>query len=143
MVLVDETGLAADEVELAVFELFAPVPGELADQPAFASLHLLGHDPDIFRPQTKFPRPPQGDETVGRFDHRLARHAAAQDAEAADITATFDHGGFQTQGDGGTRRRVACAATTDDHEIVHGNIGGVGGGGITHEAGNLPSLRKS
>ena len=82
---VDETGQTPDEIELAVLQLAAPVTGKFPHQPAFAGLDLSGHDGDVFRPQAELARPAQSHETVGGFDHRLARHAAAQDAEAADV----------------------------------------------------------
>ena len=119
---VDEAGQTAHEIELAVFQLAAPVDRRiLADEPAFAGLDLGGHDGDVFRPQTELARTAQGHETVGRFDHRLARHAAVQDAEAADVPPAFDERGFQSQRDGGAGGRVTGASSADDHEIVDGD----------------------
>ncbi len=98
-----ETRQPADVIEFPVLQLPPAVVGEFPDDPPLARLHLRADDADIFRAQPELPRPPDGHEAVGAFDHRLAGHAAAQDAQAAHVPAAFDEGRAQAE------RRWRCA----------------------------------
>ena len=115
---VHETGQAADVVEFAVFQLPAPVTRELADEPLLARLDFRPDNADVFGAQTVFLRAAQGGEAVGAFDHRLAGHAAAQDAQAAHVLAAFNEGSLEPQAAGGARGGETGAAAADHDEIV-------------------------
>ena len=140
--LARKTREAADEIKSPLFQLLTPVVRELADHLLFAREDFRTDRADVLGAEPEFARPPQGHEAVGRLDEGLARHAAAQNAQAADLLAALDERGLQAEAGGGARRGVARAATADDDEIVGGNFR-IGRGGIFHVGGGSKADRTS
>ena len=122
---VHKTGPAADELKRAAFKLLGAVLGKLRNHPLLAGVDFFhqnshGASGDL---HTKLPGAKHRDVPVGRFDQRLAGHAAAQDAEAADLLAAFHHGHAQPElhGCGGGGITGASPAQDDEIEVFHDN----------------------
>ena len=56
-------------------------------------------------------------DDVRRVEQRFRRHTTAQDAQAADLLAAFDHDRIQASAGSGARRRIPAAAAADDGDI--------------------------
>ena len=55
-------------------------------------------------------------QDFGGIQERLAGHATAQDAQTADFRTAFDHDGFQTLAQRGSRGGITGAATTQNRD---------------------------
>ena len=80
------------------------------------------HDPreievDLRNADAPGPRVSREVNHIRRVEERLGRHAAAQDAQPADLFAAFDDGRFQTGAGRRARRRVTAAAAAEDGDL--------------------------
>lgn len=113
-----EDGGAADEIEAPVLELASPVIGEFTDEAFFPGDDFIHACSGLRRAQSEFLRPAYRAGTVRRFDEGFRGHAAAQDAETAEIAGAIDDRDAETEIMGGPCRRVAGAAAAEDEKIV-------------------------
>ena len=88
------------------------------DQAAFAGDDLGGVVAEIGDAEAEFAGLSEGAEAVGGFDERLARHAAPEDAKAANLFPAIEHDGLESQRSGGACGGVARAAPADHGKVV-------------------------
>jgi len=116
-VLVQKPCPGPDELEFAGMELLCPVIGKIIDQQILPRHHLLKIETDLSGANAPGPGMAGQVHHFSGVKQRLRGHAAAQDAQPADLVATFDDDGFQTRGGGGSGRRVTTTATTQDRYV--------------------------
>ena len=109
---------ATNKIKSAALELLAPVIRELANQPPFAFENLRCVNAGLFRAQTELLRTADRPKPVRRFDQRLAWHAAAQNAQAANLLPAFHHGNPEPQFVRCGRRRISRAPSADHDEVI-------------------------
>ena len=109
--------MAAVERETPVFELSLSITREVGNEPALAVTD--GFDIDTLRGglQSEFGGVAHMKLAVGGLAERLARHAAAQDAQAPKFLCAINHGNAQTRAVRRSGRCIAPTAAADDHEI--------------------------
>ena len=107
-----------NEFELSVVELPYTVIGKILDQCVLSRHDLLEIETDF--PGANAPRPGVAGQMhhFRRVKQRLGGHAAAQNAQPADLVATFDDDGFQTRARRRPCRRVAAAAAAEDRHVI-------------------------
>ena len=110
--------MAPDEIEPAILQLRAAVVGEFLDEPPFPFHNRPGVEARIVAGEAEFGRTLNRSKSFGGFEERFARHAATQDAEAADFAAALDHCRFQSQRRSRPRPGVSRTAAAEDEEIV-------------------------
>jgi len=115
---IDESGFRADEFEPAIGKLLVPEIGEFLDKPVFSGHYSWEINPHRLHPNTPGIRVPGQVRDLGRVKERLRRHATAQDAESADLLATFNHDGPQSGRSSSPGRGITAAATADHRDIV-------------------------
>ena len=112
-----EAGVSADQLEFSAFQLLRAVFGEFGDEAALAFDDFGAVETDVAGPQAEFRGFAHFLQAVGRLDERFARHASAQDAEAAEFVGSVDDGGAQSLVRGGAGRGVTGAAAADHDKI--------------------------
>jgi hypothetical protein len=115
---VAETRLASDELEWAICNLRCAIAGELLDDLALAGDDRFPAESPQLCIQPELGAAPDIHRAVRGFEERLARHAAAQDAEATDGAAAFDERGTQAEPRSGRSTRITGTAAADHDEIV-------------------------
>ena len=112
-----ENGAFLVEGEPRAAQLLDAVVGEGADQALLAADDRLQVGAGLDRQQAELRRPAHQRHDVGRAQDGLARHAAAQDAEAPE-GAVIDDGYVGAGVAGGGRGRVSGGAAADDDYVV-------------------------
>ena len=115
---VEETRVGTDQVELARGERGLAVRGKLANDLFLPRLHRLHVGAGRGNLEAKGAALLREVEDLGHVEERLGRHAAAQDAEPAELGRAVHDGGLETEADGDARSVEASATTADDEEIV-------------------------
>ena len=115
---VGETSQGAEEVESAAVQLSRALLGTFLDQTVLPRHHgapVEGHVAGFHPPEAAI---------LGQVPHLrgieqgLRRHAAAQDAEPANVLAAFNDDGSKTGAGPGSRCRVTGTAPADDGQVV-------------------------
>ena len=133
-VRVGKAGEGAQELELAVDELLPAVIGKVLDQGVLARHDLGEVEADILRADAPRLRVAGQVHDFGRVEQGLGRHAAAQDAKAADFLAALKDHGFKALGHGGPCRGVAAAAAADHRKVIIESFSSVAHGRKMREA---------
>src|SRR5262245_51392015 len=116
MMIVGKLRAPANEFETPILQLLAPIIRKLADQAPLARADRPAIHAEVLGPQSKLPRPADRLRAARRLQERFARHAPAQNAQAADLVSTLDHHRLQTKARSRCRRRVSGAASADDYK---------------------------
>ena len=116
-VRVEKVCARAEEFEFAARQLLPAEIGELGDERVLARHDFGEVEASVFDAHAPCAGVIREVHDFGGVEQRLRRHAAAQDAQAADFFAAFDNDSFQAGASGGTRRSVAGAAAAEDGQI--------------------------
>ena len=109
--------VATIEREAAVFELTLAIAGEIGDECAFAITDGTDIDAVGNGFEAEFGGVADVKLAIGGFDERFARHAATQDAQAAEFLSAVDDGDTQTGAMRSACRCIAATAAAYDHEV--------------------------
>src|SRR5437773_3475600 len=93
---VREAGHGANEFEFAIEELLLAKISEAFDEGIFAGHHLGKLEGDVLNTDAPGLGMAGQVHDLGGVEKGLGRHAAAQDAQAADLFAALDHNRFET-----------------------------------------------
>lgn len=117
-VWIREARVSAEELELRIRQLLAAIAGEILDHPILASHHFREIKSGFRDAQTPGARVSGEMKHLGRVEQRLRWHAAAQDAETAHFSSTFNDDGFQPCSCGCSCRRKTSAAAANNCDVV-------------------------
>ena len=121
---IEKAGVGTDEVEFAPGERVDPVTGEIGDDFPLARMDGFHVGPGRGNLQAEgFPLLREV-QHVGHVKQRLRRHAAAQDAEAAELARAIDDGGAKSERGGGPGRVEPGTAAAEHEEVVGFHVQG-------------------